>query len=407
MRPAHDGAPARTVPSIRVRLGELLVRSGLLTPRHVELALRAQVMWGGRLGTNVVELHGLDLDALSRLIARQHGLPAAFAAHFEAADPVLQAQLSPELAAQYACVPLRRLDADRVVLASIAPLDGRARALVADELGISYKGLVPALAAELRIHYHLERVYDIPRETRFLRSRKPTAVFDVDLEDLAVDDTEPLPARTTTADRDEAIPDELLPDFTPRVEVPVAPVRPDRRHYIRMLDDEAALLGRIELVRRRVGSGALPALAKPPASLDEALLALRRSTDRDAIAHRVVDATERFVRGRAMLLVVRGDAATSYRGDIAIPLDEPNVVASALAGTRLAGAGCGNPIDAALLRELGAPGGDLVVAPIAIAGQVWSLIVVAIAPGGSTDGLTEIAAAAAIGFARLLRYANR
>jgi hypothetical protein len=382
-----------------------LVRSGLLTQRQVELALRAQVMWGGRLGTNVVELHTVDLDALSRLIARQHGLPAAFAAHFEAGDADLQRLLSPELAAQYTCVPLRRLGADQVVLASIAPLDGRARAIVADRLGISYKGLVPAIAAELRIHYYLERVYDIPRETRFLRSRKPSSVVDVDFDDLEVDETEPLPARTRTSDRDDTLPEQRLPDFAPRVALP--PRTAERRHYIRTLDDEAALLGRIELVRQRVGSGALPALAKPPATLDEATLALRRSTDRDAIAHRVVDAAERFLNGRAMLLVVRGDAATSYTGEIAIPLDEPNIISSALVGTRFAGAGAGNAIDAALLRELGKPNGDLVVAPISIAGQVWSLIVVGIDRGGSTDGLAEIAAAAAIGFARLLRYANR
>jgi len=52
------------------RLGELLVAAGLLTPEQVEQALRAQVLWGGRLGTNLVELHYLELDPLSAMLGR-------------------------------------------------------------------------------------------------------------------------------------------------------------------------------------------------------------------------------------------------------------------------------------------------------------------------------------------------
>src|SRR5213075_2205969 len=59
------------------RLGELLVAAGLLTVEQVERALRAQVLWGGRLGTNIVELHYLDLDPLSKVLGRQHQMPAA------------------------------------------------------------------------------------------------------------------------------------------------------------------------------------------------------------------------------------------------------------------------------------------------------------------------------------------
>ncbi|MEO7730494.1 MAG: hypothetical protein ABIY55_05940, partial [Kofleriaceae bacterium] len=59
------------------RLGELLVAAGLLTVEQVEQAVRAQVMWGGRLGTNLVELGYIDLDKLATALSRQHGIPAA------------------------------------------------------------------------------------------------------------------------------------------------------------------------------------------------------------------------------------------------------------------------------------------------------------------------------------------
>jgi len=373
-------------------------------------------MWGGRLGTNLVELHLMDLDGLSRVIGRQHGLPAAFARHFEAADPDLQRLLPPELAARYACVPLRRVD-DRIAIASIAPLDGRARAIVADQLRISYKGLVPAIAPELRIRYHLERVYGIPRDTRFLRPRKYSQLPSFEIQ-LDADDSDPgvAPTPPTAEEPSDAIPEELLPDFTPRIEV--EPPTADRRHYIRTLGDEpAAALGRIELKRQAIAAAALPVVAKSPMTLDDATLAIRRSTDRTAIAHRVIETVARFVSARAaVLLVVRGDAATSWTGfsrtgqklpEIAVPLDRPNLVASVLRDKAVSRSPGENPIDLLLLHTLGEPDGELVIAPIEIGAHVWCMIALASERGAAVDNLVPISAAASVAFTRLLRQANR
>jgi hypothetical protein len=154
------------------RLGELLVAAGLLTVEQVEQALRAQVMWGGRLGTNLVELHHLALDPLSQVLGRQHRLPAALARHFEKADPALQRMLSPDLAERFSCVPLLRMGPEQhVVVASPAPLSPSQLAIIAGELAVDVERLVPAIAAELRIRYQLERVYHLRRTARFLRTR--------------------------------------------------------------------------------------------------------------------------------------------------------------------------------------------------------------------------------------------
>lgn len=175
------------------RLGELLVAAGLLTVEQVEQALRAQVLWGGRLGTNLVELGFLDLDALATRLAQQRGLPAAFARHFDKADPELQQRLSPALAERHSCVPLLRVGEQReqVAITSIEPLGPRARARIADELMIDPAAIVNAIAPELRIRYHLERVYRIPRDARFLRARgktiPPFPQFPLDAIDIDVD----------------------------------------------------------------------------------------------------------------------------------------------------------------------------------------------------------------------------
>ncbi len=380
-----------------VRLGELLVSAGLLSSQQLELALRAQVMWGGRLGTNLVQLRLLDLDALSRVLARQHHLPAAFATHFESADVDLQRKLSPDLAAQYACIPLRRVDEDRIAIASISPLDGRARALIADQLAISYKGLVPAIAAELRIHYQLERVFGIPRDTRFLRSRQRSHVpsFEIVLDG---EDSDPVVVRTSPASEVDSMPEELLPDFTPRIEIDEQTGR-GRRKYI-----DTTQLGRIDLKRQVIEETSI----KIPATLDDATLAIRRSTDRDAIAQRVIGTVERFLPNcAATLLVVRGDAATSFTGHIAVPLDEPNLVPRVLRDKILVRSPAVNPIDVSLMHALGGPSGELVIAPIKIGAHVWSMLVIAVEAGAEIGCVEAVTSAAAVAFARLLRNLNR
>src|SRR5215813_6501548 len=155
------------------RLGELLVAARVLTIDQVDAALRAQVMWGGRLGTNLIELGCIDLDGLSRALGRQHRLPAALARHFDVADANLQGRMSADVAEKLACIPLVRAQ-HNVVVAATGPLDARALAVIADELGVTANEIVVSVAAELRIRYHLERVFKIPRTTRFLRSKGKT-----------------------------------------------------------------------------------------------------------------------------------------------------------------------------------------------------------------------------------------
>src|SRR4051794_36998016 len=104
------------------RLGELLISARLIEPDKVEQALRAQVVWGGRLGTNLIELGCIDLDGLSRALGRQHGLPAALARHFDKADPALQRELSADIAKMYSVVPLFKVGTRRIAVVALDPL---------------------------------------------------------------------------------------------------------------------------------------------------------------------------------------------------------------------------------------------------------------------------------------------
>ncbi len=188
------------------RLGELLVATKMLSPEQIEQALRAQVMWGGRLGTNIIELGFLDLDQLSMALGKQHQLPAALARHFDMADPPLQRKLSPEFAEKYSAVPLIKVASGKIVVASLGSIDTRGIGIIADELETTPLDLVVSVAAELRIRYHLERLFGVPRGARFLRSRGKTippfpafVTEQLDFEDSAVSSPLPLDQRNQLA----------------------------------------------------------------------------------------------------------------------------------------------------------------------------------------------------------------
>jgi hypothetical protein len=183
------------------RLGELLVASGELTANAIEQALRAQVMWGGRIGTNLVELGYVDLDKLANTLGKQHRMPAALARHFEKSDPVLQAKLSADVAEKFSCIPLLHAGPGRsqVIVAALAPLPAKAIAIIAQDLEIAPGAIIQSVAGELRVRYYLERVYQIPRNQRYLRAKGKTVppFPNFDIETLTFEDSQvdvPTPA---------------------------------------------------------------------------------------------------------------------------------------------------------------------------------------------------------------------
>jgi len=58
----------------RPRLGEFLVAAGCITPAQLQLALREQSSWGGRLGQNLVDHGFINERTLAAAIARQLSL---------------------------------------------------------------------------------------------------------------------------------------------------------------------------------------------------------------------------------------------------------------------------------------------------------------------------------------------
>ncbi len=144
------------------RIGELLVQTGACSEAAVREALQNQVVFGGRLGTNLLELGAVTEQALADALRRRHGVRAVYGD--VPLDPAALRLLSRSLADRHDLVPSALLDR-RLVVIACDPSNLRALDEVAFATGHE---VAPLVAAEARVWALLRRGYGIVREPRGL-----------------------------------------------------------------------------------------------------------------------------------------------------------------------------------------------------------------------------------------------
>ena len=88
-------------------IGDLLVREGLITKVQLAKALQEQKQSGTRVGYNLVKLGFLPEVELTKVLAKQHKMPAVDLSRFEA-DPKIAKMIPSELATKHVVMPLKR-----------------------------------------------------------------------------------------------------------------------------------------------------------------------------------------------------------------------------------------------------------------------------------------------------------
>ena len=145
-------------------LGQLLIENGLVEEKVLDEALQRQVIFGGRLGTNLLEMGAVSEDDLLRILAFQLNIPYAESRHFEKIPREVLDSVPKELLSKHRIVPLT-MDEHRITLAMTDPqkLD------VVDEVAFQTNMVIqPVVASEVRIIDALERYYGIRREARYI-----------------------------------------------------------------------------------------------------------------------------------------------------------------------------------------------------------------------------------------------
>ena len=103
---------------MRIRIGDLLVKAGVITDLQLKAALAEQSQWGGKLGDILVRMEFITEEVLVRALSKQTGIARADLSGD--ADPEAIARVPPETAEEFNMVPLRVEDEGRSLIVAMS-----------------------------------------------------------------------------------------------------------------------------------------------------------------------------------------------------------------------------------------------------------------------------------------------
>ncbi|HEY6107404.1 MAG TPA: type IV-A pilus assembly ATPase PilB [Gemmatimonadales bacterium] len=136
------------------KLGDILVRDGLITADQLKRALAEQRSSGMRLGYTLVKLGFIEETEITKMLARQYRMPAVDLSRFEV-DPKILKLISPDIAAKYTVLPLKR--EGRTLTIAIA--DPNNVAAIEDIKFITRCDIFPVIAGEYTLRNAIDRYY--------------------------------------------------------------------------------------------------------------------------------------------------------------------------------------------------------------------------------------------------------
>ena len=148
-----------------MRIGELLVNAGKITPAQLDETLKGQAIFGGRFGTNLVEMGYLDEHDLAHFLSKKTGIPHASPEQLMDAPPQVIRLIPEDTVRKHRVMPIA-LNNRKLTLAMVDPTDFA----TIDEISFATGYIVvPIIAPELRMVSALEKHYKIKREMRYIR----------------------------------------------------------------------------------------------------------------------------------------------------------------------------------------------------------------------------------------------
>jgi type IV pilus assembly protein PilB len=174
------------------RLGDLLVKEGILNSEQLEEALKMQKQTGGRLGSVLVKLGFMSDDDVTNFLSRQYGVPAINLSYFEI-DPSVVKLIPQDVARRYQILPLSRVGAS-LTIAMVDPTNVFAMDDIKFMTGFNIE---PVVASESAILEAIDKAYSSSQEEdleKVMQSVSEMGEADVELqaeeEDMALSDLE-------------------------------------------------------------------------------------------------------------------------------------------------------------------------------------------------------------------------
>lgn len=153
---------------MQMKVGSMLVQESVISEAQLEEALRNQVIFGGKIGTNLIELGYLSAEQLSAALSKHKGFPEVDPSQLHSIPADVIALISAETAKKHQVIPIS-LDKKRLTVAMSEPCDLEA----IDKLSFMTGTYInPCVIPEVLLIMVLEKYYKIRRETRYISIAK-------------------------------------------------------------------------------------------------------------------------------------------------------------------------------------------------------------------------------------------
>ncbi|HXC93521.1 MAG TPA: hypothetical protein VN652_05890, partial [Geobacteraceae bacterium] len=207
---------------MQMKVGSMLVKERIITEAQLEEALKNQVIFGGKIGTNLIELGYMTTDRLSEFLSRHKGVPCVTAKELQDIPPQVIATISAELVSKHHVIPIA-LDKKRLTVAMADPSDLAAIDRIAFNTGFYIN---PVVIPEILLITSMERYYKIRRATRYIAIARDMRRDPRDADNNEINErTAPLPKQEKKPE--EPTEEEFIeiPEFNgfDKVEIPEAP----------------------------------------------------------------------------------------------------------------------------------------------------------------------------------------
>ena len=148
---------ASVVPNSGERIGDLLLREGMVTKEQLARAVQEQNQNGTRIGYNLVKLGFVQEAELTRILARQFRMPAVDLTRFEV-DARIAKLIPTDLATKHLVLPLKR-DGRTLTVAMADPTN---LGVIDDLKFITRYDIFPVIAGEYTLRNAIEKFYEAP-----------------------------------------------------------------------------------------------------------------------------------------------------------------------------------------------------------------------------------------------------
>jgi len=337
-----------------ITLLDMLQNAGLITSEQFDEALKNRVLYGGKIGTSLIELGYIGEDELARFLSSKLAVPFIATDRLLAIPPEIIELIPRDLAVTYRAIPLHR-DKKRLYLVMSDPTDFKAIDDISFITGFIIK---PVIAPEVRLIQALGQYYGIEVDQRYqqiverLEEEKRKAP--------------PPPSKPLVVRMEEPTTPATMPRLASEPSEPTA--REEELDEVELVDDEE-WIKRVSLY-----------------STDAVSRTLAWAKEREEIATILIDYLRQNF-DRVALFVIRGDAAFGWKGvnrrtdisdleRVVIPFAGPSVLRTVAEGASYyLGPISDTPLNDLMLAGIGGgkPGAALLL-PLVISGRVVNIL---------------------------------